>query len=311
MPARYQTDEHTVAPDPQRAPRVDVTSWPIRGQEPAGGEEKVWLTDADGAAWLFKPVVARDGRRQGEDWAEYIAARVAAVMGVPAAEVRLASRALSEGCLVRDVSPGEWTDQPGSVLLAEVVDDFDKEAKNRIGHNLTNIRTVLLGFGAPPGFVGPSWMTAFDVFAGFLTLDALIGNRDRHSDNWSVMERDDERRLMASYDHASSLGFQLLDQRRERLLADASELDRWVRKGTAHRFEDGHRLSLVTLADQALSIAQPGTREHWLAAAATVADPVIARIASEPGRMSDLARNLASAILRSNRERLIHHDRDN
>lgn len=305
MPARFEPDEPTGSPDAERSPRLDVTSWPIRGQEPAGGEEKVWLTGPDGTAWLFKPVIARDGRRQGEDWAEYIAARVATVMGVPAAEVLLATRASSEGCLVRDVSPGEWTDQPGSVLLAEIVDDFDKEAKNRIGHNVTNIRAVLSGFGAPPGFVGPSWMTAFDVFAGFLTLDALIGNRDRHSDNWSVMERDAERRLMASYDHASSLGFQLLDQRRARLLADASDLDRWLRKGTAHRFEDGRHLSLVTLADTALSVAQPGTREHWITAVAAVSDPVIARIVSEPGRMSDLARSLASAIIRMNRGRLI------
>jgi len=150
----------------------------------------------------------------------------------------------------------------------------------------------------------------FDVFAGFLTLDALIGNRDRHSDNWSVMERTDDRRLMATYDHASSLGFQLLDQRRVSLLADGAALDRWVRKGTAHRFENGRYTSLVTLAHEALKMARPGTREHWLGAAELVTNEAIAQIVGEPGQMSDLARRLASAIMQRNRERLIRNDND-
>lgn len=310
MPVPVSTDGHDRGSQARRAARIDVTSWPVRNQEPAGGEEKVWLTDTDGTAWLFKPVVARDGRRQGEDWAEYIAAKVAKAMCVPAAEVLLASRSAHEGCLSKDVSPGEWTNQPGSVLLAEVVDHLDKSAKNRIGHSLTNVGRVLTGFGAPPGFVGPDWMTAFDVFAGYLTFDALIGNRDRHSDNWSVLEKSDEHRLMDSYDHASSLGFQLLDARRRRLLSSDPELERWVRKGTAHRFENGRHTSLVALAHEALSMAQPGTREHWLAAVESISPSTIALIVDEPETMSQPARSLASAIMRVNRERLIHRDRD-
>lgn len=310
MPMPAPTDGHDRGSHARHAARVDVTSWPVLNQEPAGGEEKVWLTDTGATAWLFKPVVARDGRRQGEDWAEYIAAKIATAMGVPAAEVRLASRASLDGCLSKDVSPDDWTDQPGSVLLAEIVDHFDTGAKNRVGHSLTNIARVLTGFGAPPGFVGPDWMTAFDVFAGYLTFDALIGNRDRHSDNWSVLEKGDERRLMDSYDHASSLGFQLLDARRRRLLLSDTELERWVRKGTAHRFENGRRTSLVALAHEALSMAQPGTREHWLAAVESISPSTIALIVDEPETMSPPARSLASAIMRVNRERLIDRDRD-
>lgn len=310
MPMPTANDDCDGPSHPGHAARIDVTSWPVRGQEPAGGEEKIWLQDPTGVTWLFKPVVARDGRRQGEDWAEYIGARMAAAMGVPAAEVELAFRGSTEGCLSKDVSPGAWTDLPGSVLLAEVVEHFDKAAKNRVGHTVSNVREVLAGFGAPPGFVGPCSMTAFDVFAGFLVFDALIGNRDRHSDNWSVMENADERRLMASYDHASSLGFQILDDRRARLLADTEELDRWIRKGTAHRFENGRHTSLVSLARDALTMADPRTREHWLGAVESVTDTAIAEIVSRPSRMSPPARRLASAIMQRNRERLIHDDGD-
>lgn len=130
------------------------------------------------------------------------------------------------------------------------------------------------------------------------------------SDNWSVLEKGNERRLMDSYDHASSLGFQLLDERRLRLLSSGAELDRWVRKGTAHRFENGRRTSLVAPAHEALSMARPSTREHWLAAVASISASTIARIVDEPETTSHPARSLASAIMRVNRERLIHSDRD-
>jgi hypothetical protein len=41
------------------------------------------------------------------------------------------------------------------------------------GHSLENVRAV------------PT--TAFDVFAGWPTLDAWIANTDRHDNNWSVL----------------------------------------------------------------------------------------------------------------------------
>ncbi len=51
-----------------------------------------------------------------------------------------------------------------------------------------------------------------------LVLDALIGNTDRHEENWGVVEPQEARRLSPSFDHASSLGFLLSDsQKRQRL----------------------------------------------------------------------------------------------
>ncbi|MDE2725262.1 MAG: hypothetical protein OXI59_17980, partial [Gemmatimonadota bacterium] len=58
----------------------------------------------------------------------------------------------------------------------------------------------------------------------YLVLDALIGNTDRNHENWGVLRwwvNDSRRGLVApSYDHASSLGRELLDERRNMLLTE-------------------------------------------------------------------------------------------
>lgn len=67
----------------------------------------------------------------------------------------------------------------------------------------------------PPLFV----RNAADTFIGYLLLDALVGNTDRHHENWGVIRLPDGTvHLAPTFDHASSLGRNLLDEERaERL----------------------------------------------------------------------------------------------
>ena len=61
-------------------------------------------------------------------------------------------------------------------------------------------------------------LSAWEVFVGYLVLDALIGNTDRHEENWAVIVSESGRYLAPTFDHASSLGFLLSDpQRLERM----------------------------------------------------------------------------------------------
>lgn len=61
-------------------------------------------------------------------------------------------------------------------------------------------------------------------FAEFLVLDAVIGNTDRHHENWGVARRRDGGSwvgyMAPTFDHASALGRELTDKRREGLLAN-------------------------------------------------------------------------------------------
>lgn len=77
-----------------------------------------------------------------------------------------------------------------------------------------------LGMSVPKGID-----TAVGVFVGYLLFDAWIGNTDRHHENWGWIQIDDSSTLGSSplclaptYDHASSMGRELTDQKREQHL---------------------------------------------------------------------------------------------
>jgi len=65
-------------------------------------------------------------------------------------------------------------------------------------------------------------LSAFGWFVGYLALDALVGNTDRHHENWAVLATGSgagrTHRLAPSYDHASCLGRELSDEDRSRRL---------------------------------------------------------------------------------------------
>lgn len=159
----------------------------------------------------------------------------------------------------------------------------------------------------PPGFAGPREIRGFGVFTGYLLLDALVANRDRHSENWAVLRTNGRGvdTLAPSYDHASSLGFNLRDNRRELLLRDKRMFVAFLRKGDAYRFEDGQRTTLVDYALRALTLAGDLTRTFWLARLTDLDPAQLPSLAARIPTMSDLARSLAVELLIANRRRLL------
>jgi len=88
------------------------------------------------------------------------------------------------GLLSYDLAPAGRELQTGAVLIGEIDDRLVPRARERLGHKLTNIKSVL----APLEAVGlPTGPSAFDQFCGYLVLDALVANRDRHEENWAVL----------------------------------------------------------------------------------------------------------------------------
>jgi hypothetical protein len=114
--------------------------------------------------------------------------------------------------------------------------------------------------------------------------------------------------LSPSYDHASSLGFNLLDARRGGML-EASSIRRWAAAGTAWRFEHAPSPvpieSLVDLAVRGLSRASHDAHEHWFGALNALSDLDIHSILDRTPDMSELAGTFALELLRINRQRLL------
>ncbi|GIH69754.1 HipA domain-containing protein [Sphaerimonospora thailandensis] len=287
---------------------VDATDWLVELFEAGGSEEKVWLTEPKtGRRALFKPNLRHDNAEQADHWPEKLASELAGQIGTPAARIDLAVRNGQRGCLSYDVTPSDWELQPGWVLLTHLLGRHDPMDKKHQGHTLTNIRIVLHDYDQPGGFAGPSDMTAFDVFVGYLVLDALIANRDRHPANWAVLRgpTKKDQQLSPSFDHATSLGFSLTDQERIRRMNHQREWEAFLKKGTAHRFEGCRRLSLVDFAVQGLSLLRADARQYWLDQLSSYNKDQMVALAESIPEMSEAARTFAVELVDTNRRRLL------
>jgi len=280
--------------------------------EPRGDEPKTWLKDpSTGVRWLFKPVTHASWGRQGEDWAEKITTEVAGLLGIPCAAVQLAERGEQSGTVSQDLAPDPYEMFPGSALLSGIVPGYrpgGSKVKGRPGHSLANIRTALDQCGVPPGSALPEEFGAFGAFAGYLMLDGLVANRDRHDENWAVLRPpppETHDLLCGSYDHGSALGFGETEQKRALLVKD-DRVDRWAARGTAHRFEHtGTAPTLVSHARAGFVIAGDTVRDYWLDRLQSVSDDELVSIVNRVPKLSDPTRTFIVELLRVNRRRLL------
>jgi hypothetical protein len=221
-----------------------IVSIPIDAREDTeqlGSKPKFWVL-LDDRRWLFK--VARPGT--GEDWAEKVAADIARAIDVRAATVELAEYSGRRGCISQnfvDVRAGQSLVH-GNEILAMRVTGYDKgKTFRQSDHTLENIDAAIRGLFAP-AFAE----RALTELAGYIVLDALIGNTDRHHENWGLLRSlsnvpaEQSLAVAPSFDHASSLGRELLDERREELLS-AGRVGWYVSKGRGGIFrnpDDAH-----------------------------------------------------------------------
>lgn len=218
-------------------PVVDISEWALLSDESVGAKPKSWCLDPDDEKFLFK----QSRLHAGEHWSEKIAAEVAHLLGMPHAEIELAVRGKRLGTISRSFLPHDFllhdkcTLHHGNELLSKRDLSYTSGAKNFgcVQHTLDNILGTLtnLNVRLPLGYPGPAGITCGrDLFIGYLLLDALIANTDRHHENWAVVHRAEQDQpssyeLAPTYDHASSLGRELTDHRRKiKLDAEASRL---------------------------------------------------------------------------------------
>jgi hypothetical protein len=296
-------------------PVFDVSDWDIVRDETAGAEPKYWLSEpGTEQLCLFKSVTIKQGHVHGEDWAEKAVAQLGRIFGVPCATVDMADWRGMQGSISRDLRPRGYELQPGQVILEESEAEGYLHGQGRChpGHSLENIRLVLDGALPPPGSELPFDGTAFDVFAGYVVLDAWVANRDRHDNNWAVLRpiamSADPLRLCGSYDHASSLGFNVTDEERSFRLADPAKISQWCGRGYADRFErkpGEPRLTLVNVAARALRLCSEAARDHWLLQLEDIDESEVRRVVARVPRMSDPARRFADEVLEVNRRRVL------
>ncbi len=287
---------------------VDVTEWSPADEEYLGTKPKQWLRSPVGELWLWKEsTIHRDARhgtfRKGDDWSEVVACRVGQRLGVPVAEVQLASRGDLFGVVSRKVFDDEnETLVHGNELLAEI-GVAAGGPHDRTGYSVEAVARAL--DGTSPPVPSEDLTTAFDWFAGYLLLDALIGNTDRHQDNWATIRSPAGRRLSPSFDHASCLGFQISDEERLERLAGTSNRSVGGYAARARSKFEGHP-SPLHAALEAMALATEQARRHWIDALEQGPDlhEIVDDLPEE--RMSNAAKRFAAALYVENLTSLSH-----
>lgn len=320
-------------------PIVDVSTWRAYEQEPLGTKRKIWLEAPDARMWLFK---YRHRPMTGDDWAEKIACEIARLLGIPHAEAELATFTQRDGTVEPGVILLDFTDQSrrgeqvasgsgqvlgnGELVLGNQL-LFEQDTSYPQGERFRRVaeHTVdrVLGALAERGVAGPDprivhdgAATAGAALTGYLMLDALIGNQDRHHQNWGILvaplgSPHAPARLAPTFDHASSLGQILRDEeRRDRLETRDSgrSVTAYVRRARSALYGGTPCRQLGTFeAFEAAARRYDLAARFWLDRLEEATDERLAELveAVPDARMSRLARRFAIEMLRCNRELLL------
>jgi hypothetical protein len=242
--------------------------WPEIEQsraESRGSRRKFWISiEGEPSLWLLK--FARPNT--GEHWAEKIAAEIGNLIGVDCARVELADCGGELVTVCESFDPENWYELyefvseqsdwlegeqivvgdldwanhvnppsfqemiflAGCDVLAWSKEQYDVEA--RFGQREHNVDTIVQAVKEVFQDLGdPRVAQVGDILqalASYALLDGLIGNTDRHHENWmlQIAFKDDVGRMSAapSFDHASSLGRELRDDRRRERMNSGSVL---------------------------------------------------------------------------------------
>lgn len=177
--------------------------------EAMGSKQKFWFRKPDDATdWLYK----YPQPNTGQHWAEKIAAEIAEELEILHAKVELALFAGLQGSATESFARDGRELYHGNQVLAGQVLGYDPAKRFRqSSHTLANIFAALDRVFRRPETAA----AAKQRIAGYLVLDALVGNTDRHHENWGILVKRTPKGRMGmiapSFDHASSLGRELLD----------------------------------------------------------------------------------------------------
>ncbi len=272
--------------------------------ESRGSRRKFWISiEGEPNLWLLK----YPRPNTGEHWAEKVAAEVGKLIGVDCARVELADSGGDLVTVCESFDPSNWdelyeyVDDPsdpieddlalstsfnptidtdllnlretyffeGRDVLAWRNDQYDIEARfGQRDHNVGNIvRSVKEMFRELCDVRHATVDDILHALASYILLDGLIGNTDRHHENWMLkidfVGAAGWLSAAPSFDHASSLGRELRDdQRLGRMNSDG--VLRYIRRGRGGVYYDAddlHAPAPITLAQSLCQRWPSYTRE--------------------------------------------------
>lgn len=299
---------------------VDVSKFATDEVEPLGTKSKYWFSDSKGVSYLFKSIETYDSNNQlvsrgGEDWAEKISCEIAKALSIPCADYELANNGKTRGVITKN-----FIMAPNAYLVTgnEILKNFSPPTpvtgqKNNERQNVMHIHTLLrrLVRHKPPGFNSLAGIkSAADFFTGYLLLDALISNQDRHSENWGLVVTGHGRfHLAPTFDHAASLARNESEENKEKRLHSpdiGQQVSTYVKRAKSYFYLRNNRLKTLQ-AFEYFGVLNPSAALRWLEQLSGLT-PEIMRAIIEPVPeeiMSNVSKKFALEMLLCNRSNMM------
>lgn len=289
--------------------------------EQMGTKSKFWYKDDAGELFLFKATLSSDNlgneiQRPGEDWAEKIACEIAKLLDIPTADYELAVYKEQQGVITKNFVADEEDMQYGNSLLLAMCDVLNVTPLNsNHTHRLPEIAFCLGHYikNKPKNWNSlPKIKTARDVFSGYLMLDVLISNQDRHNENWGMISSKNNHPYLApSFDHAASLGRNESDEKRLLKLTTKDEgqsVTSYVSKAKSQILtEDLKKLKTIDAFVQFSAAFAIEAAINWLVKLSLIDNAAFKNIIERIPEtiMTRISKDFAFEIIMENRARLL------
>ncbi len=302
---------------------VDV-KFSAEDYEQLGTREKFWYIYPPDylTSWLFK--YSRENT--GEHWSEKVAEQICELLQIPHVDYELGISNERLGVITKNITPENSRMVMGNEVLHShypsiyPIPEHDCDSYVRVKeHTISRVLGILDRSEVLPPLttMNIGGLNAGDVFCGYLMLDVLISNQDRHHENWAIIINNDTsvKTLCPTYDHAASLGRELLDCEIEERLTTKDknrQIKAFVSRARSELFKlktDKKPVKTIEaffLATKDRTIA----RKHWLNKLVNLTEKNISDIfAMIPGEIiSPLSAQFAIQMLIENKSRLLQYD---
>lgn len=208
--------------------------------EHQGTKQKFWINKK-----LFKV-----GKVHGENWAEILSYKLSKLLDIPSAEYEpvtfvLAGESIRGTLSLNFVDDGERLINANELLSGWLGNEYDQT--KRYKHKAYTFSRSLALFKVLKGQVQSKYnLQPVQQMIGYLIFDVLIGNQDRHHENWGfIASLDGSLYLAPSYDHGASLACRLSKKERKgRLITQDKgyQIEHFAQKATSAFYGDGGRL---------------------------------------------------------------------
>lgn len=299
-------------------PIIDLTHINQDYIEYLGTKDKFWYV-YNNDRYLFKSIrVQKNGfthLRIGEDCSEKIACEIAKLLCIPQVNYELANYGGLRGVISKNFISNDRGEHlvSGNELL-----EISPHNKNRdpVHQRIKRVYVIMENIieKKPLSFNALSNIkTAGEFFLGYLMLDALISNQDRHNENWGMIQTVGGRRHLAlSFDHGASLGKNIDDsEKAERLNTKDTgrSVERYTARAKSWFYLNNNKESRLKIIDAFIEFGRyyPSAYKAWIRRLIKITDDnlktIIWRIPEE--LMSETSKLFAFEMIKCNKHTII------